>query len=89
MLLEDDDSAAGTGWSLSRRARRASAGGQLEQPSEVKSSTRTGVRVLAARFGAMPRIGMLWLGGVLETCATTMGDDGGEAAAYGKLTAMS
>ena len=37
--------AVGTGWSRSRRARRASAGGQLEQPSEVKSSTRTGVRV--------------------------------------------
>ena len=31
------------GWVLSRVRRRASAGGQLEHPSEVKSSTRIGV----------------------------------------------
>ena len=38
-------SAPSMGWSLSSLARRASAGGQLEHPSEVKSSTRTGLRL--------------------------------------------
>src|SRR3954469_3795179 len=37
--------ALATGCSFWRTARSLSAGGQLEQPSEVKSSTRTGVRV--------------------------------------------
>src|SRR5215469_9076657 len=34
--------APSTGWSSDNSLRRESAGGQLEQPSEVKSSTRTG-----------------------------------------------
>ena len=45
MLFEDDDVGVGNGLvAVARWASRASAGGQLEQPSEVKSSTRTGVR---------------------------------------------
>src|SRR5258707_4909194 len=36
--------ALGTGWLRSSRASTASAGGQLEQPSDVKSSTITGDR---------------------------------------------
>jgi len=34
-----------------RRARRASAGGQLEQPSEVKSSDNDGARFLLREHG--------------------------------------
>src|SRR5574341_80206 len=41
-------SAAGKGGAWSRRKRSASAGGQDEQPSEVNSSTSTGVREPAA-----------------------------------------
>ena len=48
VLAEDDDLGAVNGLVWSSFARRASAGGQLEQPSEVKSSTRTGVRLVCA-----------------------------------------
>src|SRR5260221_7819923 len=37
-------SALGTGWVLSSCINKASAGGQLEQPSEVNNSSSTGVR---------------------------------------------
>jgi hypothetical protein len=36
-------SAPGTGWVFSSRAITSSAGGQLEQPSDVNNSTSTGV----------------------------------------------
>src|ERR1700691_1254735 len=41
--------APATGWVCSRRASKRSAGGQLEQPSEVKSSTTTGLAPGAVR----------------------------------------
>src|SRR5437879_2580288 len=44
-------SAPATGWVFSSRAISASAGGQLEQPSEVNSSTSTGVRLLSVGRG--------------------------------------
>src|SRR5216683_4423075 len=40
--------APGTGWVASIRWRSSSAGGQLEHPSDVNSSTRTGERVESA-----------------------------------------
>src|ERR1700676_475713 len=43
-------SADPSGCRVSSSARSASAGGQLEQPSEVKSSTITGSREAAARL---------------------------------------
>src|SRR5260370_40712884 len=42
-----------TGCTCSSFARRVSAGGQLEQPSEVNSSTRTGVRFVCGVCAAM------------------------------------
>ena len=45
VLAQHDDLGAGDGLVLSSFASSASAGGQLEHPSEVKSSTRTGVAV--------------------------------------------
>ena len=42
VLFQGDDLNAGNGWNWSSLARRASASRQLEQPSEVNSSTSTG-----------------------------------------------
>src|SRR5580704_2452870 len=44
--------APGTGCALPRCESSASAGGQLEHPSEVNSSTRTGVGVASAKLDA-------------------------------------
>src|SRR5579871_3955489 len=46
--------APGTGWVLSRRASSASAGGQLEQPSLVNSSTITGAGAVLSSARANP-----------------------------------
>src|SRR4051812_11249603 len=50
-------STPGIGWDCWSRVRNWSAGGQLEQPSEVKSSTTTGIRDSAAAAAA--RIAMI------------------------------
>src|SRR6266478_8098575 len=44
-------SAPFTGWERSSLSNRASAGGQLEQPSDVNNSTSTGVRAVSLLLG--------------------------------------
>src|SRR5579863_10460612 len=44
--LRSTRSALSTGWDLSSFSNSASAGGQLEHPSDVNSSTSTGVRAV-------------------------------------------